>query len=64
MKHALILNVLIITLVGLALFLTREVSVLFALFLLRDMPYGLLVGGDEPDDETKPIGFTAKIEPG
>ena len=56
MNHAILLNIAIIILVGLALFLTSQPLVLLCLMFLKEMPYGLLAGDDE-EDESKPIGF-------
>ncbi|MFT4064300.1 hypothetical protein [Paraburkholderia sp.] len=63
MKHALILNLLIIAVVALALVLTSNPLAILALFMLRDLPYGLLVSRDHAQTENSEpsIGFTANL---
>lgn len=56
MNHALIINLAIIAVVVLALILTLNPMCLFGLFLLREMPYGLLQREPE-EEEGRPIGF-------
>ena len=58
MKHALILNVLIVLAVLVALAVTQNLASLLGLLTLKDMPYGLLaVGAGDDEEEGNPIGF-------
>jgi hypothetical protein len=65
MTYALILNLAICGLVGLAMFFTGNAWPIFALgILLRDMPYGLMQfsTGEIPEETSRPIGFTAEVD--
>lgn len=61
MKHALALNLLIIAAVALAMLVSHSALPLFALFMLREFPYGLMVQQAEPEDGEPRIGFTASV---
>jgi hypothetical protein len=61
MKHALTLNLMIVAAVLLAIVISHSPVPLFALFMLRELPYGLLVSQAEPDDGEPRIGFTADV---
>ena len=63
MREALIINVLILILIGLVIWLTRNPLAIICVLLLREMPYGL-VATSEPDNdpvetdyEKRGIGF-------
>lgn len=58
MNHALYLNLAIILAVIVGMVLLQNPLVLFALLLLKELPYGLLMQTtEEEEDESKPIGF-------
>lgn len=60
MTHALILNALILAVILAALVITSNPLVLMCLLLLKEMPYGLMVEEDEPEqaeDAGNPMGF-------
>jgi hypothetical protein len=62
MKQALILNLCIAACVIAAMLITGRAEPLFGLFLLREMPFGLLVGqAEEVEGDDPSIGFTAKV---
>jgi hypothetical protein len=63
MKHALILNVMIVLAVVLAIVVSRSPVPLFALFMLREFPYALMVPQPQvaTDDGEPRIGFTAAV---
>jgi hypothetical protein len=62
MKHALTLNCLIIFTVLAALVVSRQPCVLLALLMLREMPYGLMVGQERIVETEEPrIGFNAQL---
>ncbi|MDR9847039.1 hypothetical protein [Herbaspirillum huttiense] len=62
MKHALIINLAIIALVGFTLWLTGNPMCLFGLLLLLDMPYGLLAQGGDEEDKPQGMGFTQDLD--
>lgn len=59
MNHALYLNLAIILAITIGMVVLQNPLALFALLLLKEMPYGLMVQPDpeEPEEESKPIGF-------
>ncbi len=59
MHHALLLNVGILIAIILCLVMLNNPLALFGLLLLKDLPYGLMVGQkeDEEDEPSRPIGF-------
>lgn len=61
MKHALLLNLAIAVCIAVAIFVTGRAEPLFGLFMLREMPFGLLVPQAEEEDDEPAIGFTAAI---
>lgn len=61
MKHALILNLMIIALILAGMIITGRTEPLIALVLLRDMPFGLLTQAPPEEDDDPKIGFTADV---
>ena len=56
MNQALLLNIGIVFAVVVCMAMLQNPLALFALLLLKDMPYGLLVS-QEDEEESQPIGF-------
>lgn len=61
MKHALILNLAIGACILAAMIVTGRAEPLFGLFMLRDMPFGLLVNQPAEEDDDPKIGFQADL---
>ena len=58
MNHALYLNLAIILAITIGMVLLQNPLALFALLLLKELPYGLLMQTtEEEENESKPIGF-------
>jgi hypothetical protein len=57
MKYALILNLAILGLIAFVIWLTSNPLALLAVVFLKEMPFGLLLQGEEGEEEGRPIGF-------
>ena len=57
MKEALIINVLILILIGLVIVMTQNPLALICVLLLREMPYGLIAGDDDDEEDEKDPGY-------
>lgn len=57
MEHALILNIAIVIAVIIGMVVLENPLALFALLLLKEMPYGLLQKDEEDSEDPEGIGF-------
>lgn len=58
MNHALYLNLAIVAAAIICMVVLHNPLGLFVLMLLKDLPYGLMLpAAEEPEEESKPIGF-------
>jgi hypothetical protein len=57
MEHALILNIAIVIAVIIGMVVLENPLALFALLLLKEMPYGLLQKDEEDPEDPEGIGF-------
>ena len=56
MNQALLLNLAIIALIAVVILTTGNALALLGIVFLKEMPYGLLMGGEE-EEQGRPIGF-------
>jgi hypothetical protein len=61
MKHALTLNLMIIVAILAAIVISGSPLPLFALFMLREFPYALMVNQQDEEPDGPRIGFTAEV---
>lgn len=58
MKYALILNIAILGLIAFVIWLTSNPLALLGIVFLKEMPFGLMLqGGEEDEEEGRPMGF-------
>jgi len=57
MLHALLINLAIIGAIVLTIILTSNPLALFALMFLKEMPFGLMLGDQDEEEQGNPIGF-------
>lgn len=58
MNQALLLNLAIVAAAIVCMVVLHNPLGLFVLMLLKDLPYGLMLpAAEEPEEESKPIGF-------
>lgn len=57
MLYALILNLAILGLIAFVIWLTSNPLALIGIVFLKEMPFGLLLQGEETDEQGRPMGF-------
>lgn len=57
MLHALLINIAIIAAIVATIVLTHNPLALLALMFLKEMPFGLMLAGQDEEEEGNPIGF-------